>query len=128
MTSFYVDSSIVATLLFEEENHKKYSSALQKGPLFSSALVEAEIYAAATREKISLELARSFIDPLSLVIPDRSLRAEYFKIFKTGYCRGADACHLATALYLDPSKENLVFVTVDKKQGLLAKELGFQIF
>lgn len=129
MSHIYVDSSILVSLLFQEKGWQKYSKSLsQCEGAYSSYLLEAEVYASAKREGLKLTVAKEFIESLSLVIPDRSLHSEYFRIFEFGYCRGADACHIATALYLDPDAKNVHFMTADQSQAKMAKVLGFQLF
>lgn len=128
MTQFYVDSSVLVALLLEQHSHKVYSNLLSKSEgNYSSFLLEAEVSAAAAREKVSPDDAEEFIDLISQVIPERSLRMEYRQIFQAGFCRGADACHLATALYLDPETKNLTFLTADKEQAGLARAVGFKV-
>ena len=46
-------------------------------------------------------------------------------VFEAGYLRGADAWHLATALYLTPDPGELTFLTLDERQGDIASKLGF---
>ena len=128
MKAVYVDSSVLVALLLRERGYEKTARFLEKRiPLFSSYLLEAELYATASREGISLETAGEFVDLVSLVLPDRSLKEEYRRIFEGGYCRGADACHVATALYLDPKTVNLGFLTADKDQAKIAKAVGFRL-
>ena len=38
---------------------------------------------------------------------------------------GADAWHLACALFLDPDANELVFLTLDRRQRDVAKSIGF---
>lgn len=127
--SLYVDSSAILAILFEESRGSDYAILLQKHKkrIFSSALLEAEIYAAAKRENVPLEKAAGFIALVGLVFPDESLQKEYLKILEQGYLRGADAYHVATALYLDPQTQNLIFVTADRNQSKIAQSLGFEV-
>ncbi len=126
MKAFYVDSSVIAALLLEEKNSKQIRKTLSRAKqLYSGHLIEAEIFATAKRESIELSLASSFLNPVALVFPEQSLQKEYEEIFSKGYCRGADAYHIACALYLDPEKKNLSFLTLDEKQALIARQLGF---
>lgn len=46
-------------------------------------------------------------------------------VLGTGYLRGADLWHVATALYVSPDPSELAFVTVDTRQGTAAEALGF---
>lgn len=128
MKGLYLDSSVVVALLLKEPGSRRFVHVLEGAiDVFSASLLEAEVSATAVREKIPLETARPFIDLTSLVLPDRNLRGEYDRIFKAGFCRGADACHIATALYLDPPARNLTFVTADKNQARIAKVVGFRL-
>ena len=127
MNVIYCDSSAIVCLLLEEEAHATYRQHLKKADeIISANLIEAEILAVATREKINLSQAALFIEPISMITPDRSLALEYQQIFKIDYCRGADAYHLACALYLDPHGRELLFLTADQRQKKIAHKLGFQ--
>jgi len=124
---YYIDSSVLIAILFQENLSRKYLPLLKKaGELFSSHLLEAEVYSTAARESLKFEDVSEMIESVSLVIPDRSLKEEYQQIFAEGYCRGADSLHLATALYLDPKAKHITFLSADTKQKSLAKKLGFQ--
>lgn len=128
MIAYYVDSSVFISVLFREPGWKRQQRRLADADrVVSAALAEAEIYAAVTREHQPLALATELLEGVSLCIPERSLRPEYQAIFACGYCRGADACHLATALYLDPDRATLVFLTNDAQQSRLAARLGMAI-
>jgi hypothetical protein len=59
------------------------------------------------------------------VFPPRSLSREIDRVLDVGYVRGADCWHLATALYLSPDPHQLVFLTLDQRQGEVAAALGF---
>lgn len=127
MKRVYVDSSTLVGVLFNEEEasvHYKHVKTYDEAT--SSYLLEAEIYSACARESIEFAKADELIECLSLVIPDRSLKKEYCRIFDRGYCRGADAYHLATALYLDPSCQELTFLTTDGSQSDVARKIGFK--
>jgi len=126
MKHLYVDSSVIVSLMFSEKGAPTYKKQIiQADNAFSSVLLEAEVLAAARREGLALSWAAEFIQAVSLVFPDRSLSRELKTILEKDYCRGADACHLATALYLDPEAKSLGFLTADQNQKDLAKKLGF---
>ena len=128
MNVIYCDSSAIVCLLLKEGTHTTYRQHLKKADeIISSNLIEAEILAVAAREKIDLSQAALFIEPITMITPDRSLALEYQQIFKIDYCRGADAYHLACALYLDPRGKDLLFLTADQRQKKIANKLGFQI-
>ena len=59
------------------------------------------------------------------VHPVRPLSLEIARVLQTGYVRGADCWHLATALYVAHDAANLVFLTLDQRQREIAKALGF---
>lgn len=127
MRAVYVDSSVVVALLLGESGFTKIRRALdQADELLSANLLEAEVYAAASREGIALRDASLFVKPITLLTPDRSLFPELSKILSRQYCRGADAYHLACALYLDPEAADLAFCTADHRQKQVASELGFK--
>ena len=48
-------------------------------------------------------------------------------MLETGYLRGADLWHVATALYVSPQARNLSFATLDARQNAVAAALGFRI-
>lgn len=127
--NIYVDSSVLVSVLFDEPESRRYRSILHKNRrnILSSSLLEAELYAAAKREGVPLETAAGFIDLVAIVFPDRSLQSEYLTVFQNGYVRGADAHHLATALYIDPQAKNLSFVTADSRQAAVAQKIGFRV-
>lgn len=128
MSIYYLDSSVVAAVMLKEKSSAKWRKLLLKSELlYSSYLLEAEVFATATREKVPLSSASEFIERINLIIPKRSLREEYLQIFTKGYCRGADAQHLATALSLKIKNESPVFITLDIKQKKLAQKCGLRI-
>ena len=46
-------------------------------------------------------------------------------MLSAGYLRGADLWHLASALYLAGNPRNLPFITLDERQEVVARKLGF---
>jgi hypothetical protein len=63
---------------------------------------------------------------ISWIIPDRPLSTEVARVLASGYVRGADCWHLATALYLSPDPAELAFITLDKTQLTAARAIGFK--
>lgn len=51
----------------------------------------------------------------------------YHHLFGMGYCSGADAHHIACALFLDGKGEIYRFLTLDAKQRKIAKQTGLKI-
>ena len=80
--------------------------------------------AAFAREKIPL--VGNLFDWMKWVLPERPLTPELERVFATGYLRGADAWHLACALYLTQDPATLAFLTLDQRQRVVARRLGFR--
>ena len=126
MSAAYVDTSVLVALAFEEPDGAAMRNRLEAfSRLLSSNLLEAELRAACARE------ARGFSDSLvanlTWVFPDRSLAPELAAAVSAGYLRGADLWHVAAALYIVPSPQELCFLTLDERQRRVAATLGFRI-
>lgn len=127
MTSYYVDTSVILAIAFSESTSSKYKQILLSAEdILSSHLLEAEFLSAIAREKVASTEMISILDNISFVIPNRSMREEYKKIFQSGYCKGSDAFHIACALFLDPEASELHFLTADEQQRKVALGLGFK--
>lgn len=127
MTSYYVDTSVIVAIVFSELNASKYKQLLLTAEdILSSFLLEAEFFSAIAREKRNPSEIITVLDNISFMIPSRSLREEFNKIFRNGYCRGSDAFHVACALYLDPDANDLQFLTADEQQRKIALSVGFK--
>ncbi|PWU18116.1 MAG: hypothetical protein C5B49_07695 [Bdellovibrio sp.] len=123
----YIDSSVVVGLMFSEIETQSLEKRLMKfDELISSNLLEAEVMSAAVREGVPLEHAVKLIKSVSLYYASSDLIEELRRVFKIDYIRGADAYHLACALALDPTAEELYFSSTDKKQMAIASSLGFK--
>lgn len=90
----------------------------------SSNLLEAELRAAFTRERIAI--AGDLFDWMKWVLPERPLTGELERVFAHGYLKGADAWHLACALYVSEDPATLAFLTLDQRQRAVARRLGFR--
>lgn len=124
MNAIYIDTSVLVAMFFE--NSEQYSQFLEDAEeIVSSSLLEAEFLSVIHREKANVSEGLRFLKQISLVVPDRSISKELELIFSKAYVRGADAFHLACALYLDPKANELRFLTADKQQEKAAKALGF---
>jgi len=55
------------------------------------------------------------------------LSVEMSRVFSAGYLRGADAWHLACALFYADDRTSLTFLTLDARQREVAERLGFAI-
>lgn len=126
MAIAYVDTSCLVAIAFQERGAAALRRRLLSfGDLLSSNLLEAELRSTFLREKISE--SPELIAALSWVIPDRPLTAEIVRVLQTGYVRGADCWHLATALYIAPDASSLHFITLDERQRGVATALGFLV-
>lgn len=125
----YLDTSALLALVFEQgpyQKLKRFFNGCDK--TLSSPLIEAELLAAVIREGTPWPVAVRYLDFVDLIFPPRSLRRELERVFVPGYLKGADAHHLATALFLAQDFEGLTFCSLDKRQNQIAKALGFQTF
>jgi predicted nucleic acid-binding protein len=121
----YVDTSCLVAVTFGESGASALTRRLKTfDELVSANLLEAELRAAFLRERIPANSTLPF--PISWILPDRPLTSEIARVLDTGYVRGADCWHLATALYLAQEPEAISFVTVDERQGTVARALGFR--
>lgn len=121
----FVDSSCFVALALGEPGAARLRKRLSLGsPRFAASIAEAEVLAALTREGVAFTAAP--IAGVQWVSPPRRLSRELARVFSTGYVRGADAWHLACALYLDASAQELTFLTLDERQREVAVSLGFK--
>ena len=87
-------------------------------------LLEAEVAAAFRREAAELDLS-GLLSGIIWLLPDRPLSAEIARVLEGGHLRGADAWHLAHALWLAPDTQELSIYTLDEPQRQAAMRLGF---
>jgi predicted nucleic acid-binding protein len=125
VTFAYVDSSCLVAVAFDEPGARKLAARLRRfDRLFSSNLLEAELRSALVREGVDGHI-EELLSWLTWVYPNRPLTPEYARITTAGYLRGADLWHLANALFLAPDPTDLRFLTLDGRQGAVARRLGF---
>ena len=94
--------------------------------LFSSNLLEAELRSALAREG-RYGRVRNFVAWMNWVLPRRRLTPEIDQILEAGWSKGPDLWHLACAVFLRPQIDDpLSFLTLDGRQGDIARELGFR--
>jgi hypothetical protein len=125
MTIAYVDRSCFVAIAFGERGAKALSRRLEGfDELGASNLLEAELRAVFSREKVTPD--PELLAALSWIIPDRPLHTEIARVLEAGYVRGADCWHLAAALYLAEDPRAIAFVTLDERQGVVARSLGFE--
>ena len=121
----FVDSSVIVALALNESAMPELRTRLLEfDALYASPLLEAEYASACRRENLAPD-AR-LLNVLEWVVVRRSLRTEIHRTLEAGYVRGADCHHLATALSLAPTPEQLTFLTGDTRQLAVARTLGFQ--
>lgn len=121
----YVDTSCLVAVSFDEPDGREIPTLLSRfDRLFSSNLLEAEWRATLLRERV-IRSDESLVAALTWVIPNRPLSPEIIRVLNAGYLRGADAWHLACALFLDPAAQELSIVTLDGDQRKVATALGF---
>ena len=126
MKAAYVDTSCLVAVAFGESGSARMASRLKSyDVILAAGLVEAELKAALMREGLTGGTA-DFLPELDWVYPDRPLGAEIDRVLAAGYVRGADAWHLACALFLSPDGAELHFETLDTRQRSVARSLGFR--
>lgn len=126
MRPTYADTSALVALAFDEPGSGKVAGVLEEcEAVFASNLLEAELRATLVREDVAT--LPSFVDAVTWVLPPRPLTDEISRVLSAGYVRGADAWHLATALYLVEAPGDLDFLTLDARQREVAEALGFGI-
>ena len=126
MSIAYVDTSVLTAIAFDEPGAAAYAERLDEfARLISSNLLEAELRAAFARENLLFQ--ESAVAGIEWVLPNRTLAPECATVLETGYLRGADLWHVATALYVSPQPGSLSFATLDVRQRAIAEALGFQV-
>jgi hypothetical protein len=94
--------------------------------LFASDLLTAEALSAAVRERLEIGAVMTALEAVALVLPHRSLDRETREVLAQGQLRGADAWHVACALFLaDAARSELAFLSRDVAQRRVARRLGF---
>ena len=121
----YVDTSCLLAIAFREPGARAVATRLRRfEQLLASNLLEAELRSALVREGVA-DSGRDLLSWITWVYPNRPLTPEFDRIIATGYVKGADLWHLATALFLAPSGKGLSFLTLDGRQKVVAASLGF---
>ena len=82
----FVDSSVVIGLAFGEPATRSLARILSSTARVSaSTLLEAEVLACFTRERVDRKLAQPILDRLTWVAPSRSLGDEIAQVLTAGY-------------------------------------------
>lgn len=126
MSIAYVDTSALVAIAFDEPGGYQARERLEEfSRLLSANLLDAELRAAFARERLEFDAA--VLSRIEWVLPDRPLAVELARGLQAGYLRGADLWHIATALYVAPTAEQIGFITLDGPQREVASALGFQV-
>jgi uncharacterized protein with PIN domain len=121
-----VDTSCLVAIAFGERGATRLSTRLDTfETLFASNLLEAELMASFSRERVEFE--PKLVSGITWILPDRPLTTEVERVLSVGYLRGADVWHLATALYLAEDASEITFITLDVAQRQHAERLGFRL-
>ena len=127
MSVAYVDTSVVVSIMFEENDFMGAWQLLKKSDtLVSDRLLISELYSVLRCEEVEFKKASALIDSFSY-LEHIDLRDQLEEVLESGSIRGADCHHLAAALWTagkHPSQ--LVFLTFDQKQSERAVSLGMQ--
>ncbi|MBI3792810.1 MAG: type II toxin-antitoxin system VapC family toxin [Gemmatimonadetes bacterium] len=122
----YVDSSCLVAVAFEEPGAERMRARLAAlDVLLAHPLVEAEVRSVCARERRKFDVRE--LENITWIVLSRRITVELERVFAAGFARGADAFHLACALYVAPVPDDITFLTLDTKQRTVAKALGFKV-
>lgn len=122
----FVDSSCLVAIALDEPGASRLRVRLSRAPRrFAATLAESEVLAAMVREDVGTPT--NLFDGIAWIAPARRLSPELSRVLGSGYLRGADAWHLACALFLDPAASELTFATLDQRQRQAARSIGFRV-
>jgi hypothetical protein len=122
----YVDTSYLVAIAFGEAGATAARRRMERfDELVSSNLLEAELRAAFHREDATYD--PSLTAGLSWIMPDLPLGHQMERALTAGYLRGADLWHVASALDLVESPDELTFLTLDERQRDVVRALGFAV-
>lgn len=125
MSIAYVDTSAVVAIAFAEEGSAALARRLDGfSRLFSSNLLESELRATCLREGRPAPF--DLLACIEWILAERPLSREIRMVLESGYLRGADLWHVATALYAAPEPSAISFITLDRNQAKIASALNFR--
>ena len=126
MKTAFIDTSGLVSIAFNEPDAIEIARAMDSfDSLLASTLLEAELRAALKRENSNV--VADILSGITWIHPDRPLSREITEVLKTGYLKGADAWHLAVALYSTDNPGDITFITLDERQREVAETLGFKV-
>ncbi len=142
MAARYFDSSVILSVLLQEEDHPAVHGLwIEAERRLSSGLLRMECIIAIRRiavlkglaadsewTKERLDLLTGFLDALDFKAIDGSIEEIVRSTPAIADCRTLDAIHIATALHFKPYMEaSLEIVTLDRRMRQLAGKLGFRV-
>lgn len=125
----YIDTSVLVALLFDESGADSAREFLKSSKRrISHHLIESEIFSVFHRQGSEYDAAISALNAIEVVYPNVSLRDYSVEIARRySYLRGADLLHVSCALWLSSKRpESFGFLTLDKKQNSVARDIGFR--
>ncbi len=127
MKSYYIDSSAILSIVFDDVNAKAMKPFL--GSIFySSQITRVEVIRAVFRIAPEREeVARKLLDAITIVPIRTAIINQAERLPEKINIRGMDALHLATANTLDFLRIHGL-ITYDKQMAKAAQALGFEVF
>jgi len=127
MRSYYIDSSAILSIVFDDVNAKAMNPFLGS-TFYSSQITRVEVIRAVYRIAPDREeLARKLLDSITIVPVRTGIVNQAERLPEKINIRGMDALHLATANTLDFLRIHGV-ITYDKQMAKAAQALGFEVF
>lgn len=127
MSSYYIDSSALITIIFDEADAKAMKTFIGS-TFYTSQITRVEVIRAVFRIAPGREkVARELLETLTIVPMRPAILTQAERLPEKINIRGMDAIHLATANTLDFLRITGV-ITYDKQMAKGARELGFEVF
>jgi hypothetical protein len=127
MSSYYIDSSALITIIFDEADAKAMKTFIGS-TFYTSQITRVEVIRAVFRIAPEREkIARELLETLTIVPMRPAILTQAERLPEKINIRGMDAIHLATANTLDFLRINGL-ITYDKQMAKGARELGFEVF
>ena len=140
MMPSYFDSSVLLTILLDEDRQKEAHELWQDTIRFSSILLKIEALIALRRtyeaNKNKLEnnwlrkntvILEEYLNEVNYMLVNGQIEREIYLRRELSQCRSIDAIHIATALQFREINDNeaINLFTFDKTMSNLAKNYGF---